>query len=230
MAASSPDPKALRRRPASLAPAALALAVLAIAAPLAQDAGAAGRRDLPITVEADSTDFDYRNSVLVFRQVRITQGDARVEAEQATATGLEFENSRWQFQGRVRITAEDGVLESDSATVRFENNEIAGAEVVGRPARFRQQRGEQLAEGRADRIDYDLQSRQVRLSGEAWLSDGRNEITGSRLVYGMREQRVLAEAADQGGQPVRITINPRPAPPEPAPASGAEPPPEPEPR
>jgi lipopolysaccharide transport protein LptA len=215
MAASSPISRGLRRRPPALA---LALALLALAA--AGSAGAAGRRDLPITVEADSTDFDYRNNVLVFRNVRITQGDAEVEAAQATATGLEFENSRWRFEGRFRMSAEGATLESDTATVRFVNNEIDGAEVVGSPARFRQQRGGQLAEGRADRIDYDLASRQVRLSGDAWLSDGRNEISGARLVYGMREQRVLAEAAEQGGQPVRITINPRPAP-----AAPAEPPP-----
>lgn len=225
MAASSPDPRALRRLPASLA-----LAALLLAAAVAPPAGSAGRRDLPIAVEADATDFDYRNGVLVFRQVRISQGDARVEAEQATATGLEFENSRWQFQGRVRILAEDGVLESDSATVRFVNNEIAGAEIVGAPARFRQQRGGQLTEGRAERIDYDLATRRLRLAGDAWLSDGRNEITGSRLVYSMLEQRVLAEASEQGGRPVRIVINPRPAPKEPGAAPDAAPAPEPRPR
>lgn len=216
MAASFPSNHKPQRRPAALALATVVLACVATGQP-----EAAGRRDQPITVEADSTDFDYRNNVLVFRNVRITQGDARVEAAQATATGLEFENSRWRFEGRFRMTAEGATLESDTATVRFVNNEIDGAEVVGSPARFRQQRGDQLAEGRADRIDYDLQSQQVRLSGDAWLSDGRNDISGSRLVYGMREQRVLAEAAEQGGQPVRITINPRPTPDEPA-----EPPPE----
>ena len=216
MAASSPSNHEPHRRPAALALAFVLLACVAAGQP-----EAAGRRDLPITVEADSTDFDYRNNVLVFRNVRITQGDARVEAAQATATGLEFENSRWRFEGRFRMTAEGATLESDTATVRFVNNEIDGAEVIGSPARFRQQRGDQLAEGRADRIDYDLQSQQVRLSGDAWLSDGRNDISGSRLVYGMREQRVLAEAADQGGQPVRITINPRPEADKPA-----EPPPE----
>jgi lipopolysaccharide transport protein LptA len=216
MAASSHSNHKPQRRPA-----AIALAIVVLACVAAGQPEAAGRRDQPITVEADSTDFDYRNNVLVFRNVRITQGDAHVEAVQATATGLEFENSRWRFEGRFRMTAEGATLESDTATVRFVNNEIDGAEVVGSPARFRQQRGDQLAEGRADRIDYDLQSQQVRLSGDAWLSDGRNDISGSRLVYGMREQRVLAEAAEQGGQPVRITINPRPAPVEPA-----EPPPE----
>ena len=74
MAASFPSNQKLHRRPA-----ALALAVL-LACALTAQPEAAGRRDLPIMVEAYSPDFDYRNNVLVFRNVRITQGDARVEA------------------------------------------------------------------------------------------------------------------------------------------------------
>lgn len=185
--------------------------MLVLASLVAAPAPAADRRNQPITVEADSTDFDYRNSLLVFRNVRITQADARVQADVATATGLDFANSRWRFEGRVRITVGTGVLESDTATVRFLNEEIAGAEIVGSPARFRQQRDGRIAEGRADRIDYDLATERVRLSGNAWLAEGRNEITGSRLTYSLREERVLAEASEQGGQPVRIVINPRSA-------------------
>jgi len=189
--------------------------LLAAAAPLALAANP--RASLPISVEADSSDFDYKNGVLVFTRVRITQGDARVEADRATATGLEFENSRWRFEGSVRIRAEGGSLASDSATVRFVNNVIQSAEVTGSPATFAQERGEQRAEGRAERIDYDLGTGRVRLAGGAWLSDGSNEITGSTLVYSMREERVVAEAGEQGGQPVRITINPKSPPGDPAP-------------
>ncbi len=88
---------------------------------------------------------------------------------------------------------------------------------TGSPATFSQQRGRQAAQGRAERIDYDLATGRVRLSGGAWLSDGNNEITGSTLVYSMREERVVAEAGEQGGQPVRITINPKAPPGEPVP-------------
>ena len=197
-------------------------ALLALAVPLALAANP--RAALPISVEADSSDFDYKNGVLVFTRVRITQGDARVEADRATATGLEFENSRWRLRGKVRIRAEGGSLASDSASVRFVNNEIQSAEVVGSPATFSQQRGEQRAEGRAERIDYALDTGRVRLSGGAWLSDGSNEITGSTLVYSMREERVVAEAGEQGGQPVRITINPKSPPGDQAPRDQAPPP------
>lgn len=186
------------------------------------------RANLPISVEAESSDFDYKNGVLVFKQVRITQGDARVEAERATATGLEFKDSRWHLEGKVRISAEDGSLASDAATVQFVDNEISRAEVTGSPATFSQQRGDQHAEGRAEQIDYDLADGRVRLSGNAWLSDGSNEMTASTLVYSMKEQRVVAEASEQGGQPVHLTINPKSPPgkasPQAQPAPKAAPP------
>lgn len=186
----------------------LTLAALLLAA-VAPVHAATPRAVLPISVEAESSDFDYKNGVLVFIRVVITQGDARVEADRATASGLDFESSRWRLEGNVRIKAEGGSLSSDLATVSFENNEISVAQVVGAPASFAQQRGDRSAEGRARQIDYDLASGRVRLSGDAWLSDGNNQITGSTLVYSMREERVVAEAGEQGGQPVRITINPK---------------------
>jgi len=173
------------------------------------EAAANPRSELPIAVEAQSSDFDYKNGVLVFSHVVITQGDARVEADHATATGLNFENSRWRLEGNVRIHAEGGSLASDLATVNFQNNEIAVAQVIGTPASFSQKREDRSAEGRAGQIDYDLASGRVRLSGDAWLSDGNNEITGTTLVYSMREERVVADAGEQGGKPVRITINPK---------------------
>lgn len=185
-----------------------ALPALLLLLPLVA-AAQGSRATLPISVEADSSDFDYKNGVLVFRRVRVTQGDASVQAALATATGLEFQNSEWRFEGSVRIAVEGGLLESDAATVRFRNNEIAFAEVTGDPAKFAQQRGEQRAEGHAARIDYELTTGQVRLSGGAWLSDGRNEITGSTLVYDVAKERVVAEAGEQGGEPVRITIIPQ---------------------
>jgi lipopolysaccharide export system protein LptA len=195
-----------------------ALAVLACAAPAAAPAAPAApaaqqpdRSKLPITVEADSSDFDYRNEALRFRNVRITQGEIRIEAQQAAASGLDFENSRWQFEGTVRITVTGGFLSSDKATVDFRDNLVSRADIVGRPAQFEQKRETQLARGRAARIDYDLTAGTVKLVGDAWLSDGRNEITGPALTYDLGAQRVLAESSAAKDR-VRIVINPKPRP------------------
>jgi hypothetical protein len=69
--------------------------------------------DLPINVDAKSSDFDYAKNTLLFRKVRVSQGTTSVEAEEATATGLNFENSRWVFRSNVKISVEGGSLTSD---------------------------------------------------------------------------------------------------------------------
>ena len=176
------------------------------------------RGKLPITVEAKSSDFDSNNSVLVFEEVKIVQGAVRITAEKARASGLNFEESGWEFSGTVRIQLTDGALASDTARVRFTKGEIQSATVTGVPATFEQCRDAKLAQGRANRIDYDLANGTVELAGDAWLSDGRDEITGPTLVYSTTNQKVISR-----GQVV-ITIQPReketaPAAPTPAPAA-----------
>ena len=165
---------------------------------------------LPVSLDAASSDFDYRNNLLIFRKVRIAQGDITVEADEATATGLDFENSEWKFTGDVRIRMPNGLLDSDSATVTFRGNQIAHARIDGMPAEFEQRRVEQeVARGRAGTIEYDVTRGTVELKDEAWLSDGKNEITGQTLVYDMLKERVFANPGEQDPGGVSITINPR---------------------
>ena len=188
------------------------LATALLTATLAARAAAAPvDAQAPINLEAASSDFDYRNNTLLFRRVKITQGPLTVEAQEASATGLEFVNSQWTLKGQVRITMPDGKLASDTATVSFKDNQIVRAQIRGAPAVFEQrlEKSGQLAQGRAGSIEYDVRNGTVQLAGDAWLSDGQNEIRGEKLVYDIGRQRVAANpgGTDPGG--VRITINPR---------------------
>lgn len=174
------------------------------------DAAGPRRSDLPIDVDAASSDFDYKNNELLFREVTITQGDVQVRAQQANATGLDFENSEWVFRGDVRIKVEGGSLTSDEARVTFAQNRIARAVITGSPAAFEQtlENGDN-ARGRAGTIEYDFSDSTVRLREDAYLTDGHNDIRGETLVYSIADQRVLANAEEQGTERVHITINPR---------------------
>ena len=51
----------------------------------------------------------------------------------------------------------------------------------------------------------------VRLSKNAWLSDGQTEIRGDSLKYNVLAQSMVAEGAEQGSQRVHILITPPPA-------------------
>src|SRR5215472_5238706 len=207
--------------PAPAAPAAAAPAAAAPAAAAPPGAAAAvPTRQLPITVDAASSEVDYRTNTVVFTQVVISQGAMRIQADHAHASGLNFANSRWTFEGHVRIDAEPrGSLRSDQAVVEFRDNRIVRATANGKPAQFEQQRGDsqQMARGHADEIVYDVSDGSVRLSSDAWLSDGVNEISGPLLVYNIRAQRVQAAAQPGTDQRVHITIQPQSAP---APAPG----------
>lgn len=188
-----------------------ALVALVLAGTLGAAAGAQDRNQLPIKVEARSSDFDYQANVLVFNEITIVQGGIRITAARAVASGLDFEDSGWEFSGAVNITLPESGLASDTARVRFAGGLIQSATVTGAPATFEQRQQEQLTQGRANRIDYDLGRGTVELAGDAWLSDGRNEVAGATLVYSTQTQRVISN------KPVVITINPGEAAPEAAP-------------
>ena len=171
-------------------------------------AAAQEREQLPIQLEARSQDLDFQKGVLKFDTVTITQGQVRITAERAVANGLDFKDSAWEFSGSVRISMPESTLASDTAEVKFAGGEVASAIVTGTPATFTQQREGQQSEGRANRIDYDLQRGTVEFSGDAWLKDGRNEVTSETLVYSTATQRVISK------EPVVITIQPGEAAPE----------------
>src|SRR3989304_7629354 len=95
----------------------------AILGAVACAAAAQDRRELPVTVEARSSGFDYRSNVLVFNDVTIVQGAIRIVAERAQASGLDFEDSGWEFSGSGDIPMPGGVLTRDKARGRFVGGE-----------------------------------------------------------------------------------------------------------
>jgi lipopolysaccharide transport protein LptA len=190
-----------------------AVALFALALPAVQ-AIAAHVEQQSISLDAQSSELDYKNNNLLFRKVRIAQGNMAVSADLAQATGLDFENSRWVFRGNVKITMEQGLLTSDEAEVIFSKKLLSKALVNGKPAAFEQRIAKtgKLARGRADTIEYDVAKGVVRLSKNAWLSDGQNEIRGESLKYNVLAQNIVAEGSEQGSQRVHIIITPPPNP------------------
>lgn len=168
-----------------------------------------------IAIEAKPFEVDYRNNNAVLRDVVITQCDLRIRADEARVTGgLDFENSRWTIAGDVRITAEGGSLKSDKAVVSFRENVISQATITGTPAEFEQQRDDgTVSRGHANTIDYETSSGTVSLINNAWLSHGRNEMTGPQLVYNIKTQSVQGKGKLGSGKPgddrIRIVIQPR---------------------
>ena len=183
----------------------------------ARAAAAAPAAQQTISLDAQSSELDLRNNNVVFRKVRIAQGNMTVSADQGQATrqasGLDFDNSLWVFRGNVKITMEQGLLTSDDAEINFTKKLLSKAVANGKPAQFEQRIAKtgKLAQGHADTIDYDAARGIVRLVKNAWISDGQNEIRGESLKYNVLAQSIIADAAEQGSQRVHIIITPPPA-------------------
>lgn len=193
------------------------LAAFALLAPTGQAAAAAPpNAQAPILLVAQSTEVDLRTNSAVFHKVRISQGNMSITADEGHATkrtsGLDFDNSVWVFVGHVKITMEQGQLNSEDAQITFANKVISKAVADGKPAEFEEPVAKtgKIARGHANTIDYDVATDQVHFSKSAYLSNGDNEIRGESLRYNVLTQTVLAVEAEQGSERVHLIITPPP--------------------
>ncbi len=176
--------------------------------PLQLPVSSPAERALPIELDATWSELDRRNNRLVFRNLHITQGSLAISADEATADPADFEDSTWVFTGNVQI--ENAGLQAwcDKAEMTFSNNALLRTTLRGQPARFVQPRaGGSSTEGRGDLLEYDLGARSIQMTGNALLSDGSNEITGSNIAYDLG--REVVTASNNGTGQVRMKFTPR---------------------
>lgn len=179
---------------------------------------------LPIDLDAAFSEFDRRNNRLIFRQLNIVQGVLAIKADEATANPADFENSVWVFTGNVSIRNAGTTASSDRAELTFRDNRLRKATLTGKPARFSQAgaQGKPPTQGSGQLLEYNVDAATIELQNDAFLSDGRNEISGNRIAYDLRREVVTAGAAEGGGQ-VRMRITPQQEQPTPVPTAVEEP-------
>jgi lipopolysaccharide transport protein LptA len=165
---------------------------------------------LPITVDADSSDYDGKNSLLLFRGLRVTQGNIGIEADEGQATKLDFDDAVWKFAGNVIIDVENGHIECDSADLKFDNTTLQLATIKGSPATFELKRPgtDEVTYAEAGLLKYNLTTGVIEFSEDAVITEGGNQISSSFLVYNIAEQRINAQSSGDGGEKVKITYTP----------------------
>jgi lipopolysaccharide transport protein LptA len=165
---------------------------------------------LPISLDADSTDYDGKNSMLMFRGLRLTQGNIGVVADLGRASKLDFQDSVWRFEGNVVIDVDDGHIECDAADLQFSEHQLRIATIQGSPATFRLRRpgSNETTYAEAGRLEYDLRTGIVEFSQDARITEGGNQISSNFLVYNIREQRIKAESSGGDDEKVKITYTP----------------------
>ena len=166
---------------------------------------------LPISLDADSTDYDGKNSMLMFRGLRLSQRNIGIEADEGRASNLDFEDSVWQFSGNVIIDVENGHIECDTADLRFANHQLTVATISGAPATFELKRvgSDETTYAEAGKLRYDLTTGVIEFSENATITEGGNQISSNYLIYNIVEQRINAQGSPDGDGKVRITYTPQ---------------------
>jgi lipopolysaccharide transport protein LptA len=166
---------------------------------------------LPISLDADSTDYDGKSSMLVFRSLRLSQGSIGIEADEGRATKLDFQDSVWRFEGHVVIDVDNGHIECDSADLRFLDHQLRLATIKGQPATFdvRRPGSDENTHAEAGQLRYNLDTGIVEFSDNAVFTEGGNQIASSFIAYNIRERRINAQSSGQGDDKVKITFTPQ---------------------
>jgi lipopolysaccharide transport protein LptA len=180
---------------------------------------------LPISLDADSTAYDGKNSMLMFRGLRLSQGNIGIEAAEGRASNLDFEDSVWQFSGNVVIDVENGHIECDTADLQFTEHQLTLATIVGTPATFELKRpgSDETTYAEAGKLRYDLLAGTIEFSENAVITEGGNQIESNYLIYNIIEQRINAQGSPEGDGKVRITYTPKDGAPESSDQEYAEP-------
>lgn len=164
--------------------------------------------DMPITIDAESSEFDYETSRLVFRGLRLDQGSLGIRADLAETDKLDFTAGEWFFSGNVMVEADTTRLRCESARLSFKDHQLLNATLTGAPATFEQPApdSDRVNTGAAREIVYEMSSGALTLAGDARFSDGVNEVSGELITYDIKSRRLTAGAGDSG--PVKILIEP----------------------
>lgn len=165
---------------------------------------------LPISLDADSTDYDGNSEMLIFRGLRLSQGSIGIEADEGRASKLDFQDSVWRFEGNVVIDVDNGHIECESADLRFLGHELRFATIKGKPATFEVRRpgSEEPTQAQAGLLEYDLESGVIEFSGDAVFNEGGNQIASSFIAYNINERRISAQSSGEGDDKVKITFTP----------------------
>lgn len=166
---------------------------------------------LPISLDADSSEYDGKSTMVVFEGLRLSQGSIGIEADEGRASKLDFKDSVWQLSGNVIIDVENGHIECDSADLTFADYKLVLATITGSPASFKMQRpnSPDPTYAEAGRLEYDLEKGIIEFSEDATITENGNQISSGYLVYNIKEQLINAQSGGEGDPKVRIVYTPK---------------------
>lgn len=166
---------------------------------------------LPVMIDADDTTYDGNTATVMFSGFRLSQGNINIQADNARASRIDFDDSVWNFTGNVIFDVEEGHVSADTADVEFSDFTLLKATITGSPAtyRFRRDGSDNDTYAEAGRLFYDLVAGTIEFSNGATITEGGNQISSETLVYNIRERRINAQASGDGQDRVKVIYTPQ---------------------
>jgi lipopolysaccharide export system protein LptA len=116
-------------------------------------------------------------------------------------------NGKTDMSQGVTLTQGTLTITADSGTVQMHNGDFTQASFTGKPVKLRQQLDDGTwMDAVADRIDFDMTTDILILTGNYTVTSARGSSSGQRMVYNTRTGAMQA-----GGDGTRVTtvIKPR---------------------
>jgi lipopolysaccharide export system protein LptA len=116
------------------------------------------------------------------------------------------------YEGHVVLTQGTLMMTADRIDVQQDEQGFSIGDASGKPVYFRQKMDGQdgFAEGWAERILYDGRSDKLKLSGQARLKRGEEELRGNLITYDAKSQYYQAQGSGDGVRGrVRAVILPK---------------------
>lgn len=110
------------------------------------------------------------------------------------------------YKGDVDLRQGTIHLRADVVTVHQNGRKPSKIVAQGRPVRFEQHASKGPVKGEAQRMEYEVGSENLILTGDAVLVQGNDSMRSDRIVYDRVKSVVKAGAAADGKQRVRISI------------------------
>ena len=146
----------------------------------------------PVVLDSGPFVLDHKTNLIDVQKPKITQCKTVITADQATATGLDFDTkSEWRFKGNVRVVIDDNYeLTADSAVFTFADKQLSRGQLLGTATFVDKQTADK---GTANKLVYDDKAKTLVLSDNARVHKAQYEIQGGcDLLYDMNEKRVTS--------------------------------------
>jgi len=120
------------------------------------------------------------------------------------------------YEGNVEMQQGSLAITASRIVVHHKNNEVSRIEADGAPVKIRQRPAPGKEETRAEarRIEYDLKTATVRLTGQAHIWQDGNEFSGETIIYDNLRGMVRAsggseQTGEQKKERVEVILQPR---------------------